>query len=78
MQEGEVKEPAGQAGAQPAKVQPVPIDVPAQVFQTYLEDLQAAGASEELVARLRTVLLVDKVYTERAINAAIFPEVWDL
>lgn len=73
-----MKQPAGQAAAEPAKARPVPIDVPAQVFRTYLEDLQAAGASEELVARLRKVLLIDKAYTERAINTAIFPEVWDL
>lgn len=49
-------------------------DVPAQVFETFLQSLGEAGMSAELVARLRKTLLEDKVFTERALKDAIFGE----
>jgi hypothetical protein len=49
-------------------------DVPAQVFEKFLEALAGAGASVELAARLRKVLLEEKSFTERALRAAILPE----
>jgi len=67
------------AAPKPAEAeQREPIDVPELVFSTYLQDLEAAGAAPELVARLRKVLLADKTYTERAINDALFPPSLDL
>lgn len=49
-------------------------DVPAQVFEKFLQDLATAGVSAELVDRLRKALLQEKVFTERALIAAIFGE----
>jgi hypothetical protein len=49
-------------------------DVPAQVFEKFLQELAAAGVSTELVKRLHKVLLEEKVFTERALTAAIFGE----
>ena len=55
-----------------------PSDVPAHVFESFLQALEASGASAELVARLRKTLLVDKVFTDKAFKEALFPEPWDL
>lgn len=55
-----------------------PGDVPAHVFESFLQALESNSASIELVARLRKTLLVDKVFTEKALKEAIFPETWDL
>jgi hypothetical protein len=49
-------------------------DVPAQVFEKFLEALGDAGESAELVARLRKALLEEKKFTERALKEAILPE----
>lgn len=55
-----------------------PSNVPAYVFQSFLQALEADGASAELVARLRKTLLVDKVFSDKALKEALFPETWDL
>jgi tripartite-type tricarboxylate transporter receptor subunit TctC len=49
-------------------------DVPAQVFEKFLQALRNASASAELVARLRKTLLEDKKFTERALKEAILVE----
>jgi hypothetical protein len=49
-------------------------DVPSLVFGKFLEDLARAGASAELITRLRTALLEDKTFTERALREAILNE----
>jgi len=47
------------------------LDVPAQVFEKFLQDLSGAGVSVEMVARLRKTLLVDKKFTERVLKEAV-------
>lgn len=49
-------------------------DVPAQVFEKFLQALGGAGASAELVARLRKALLEDRTFTERALRSAVLGE----
>ena len=49
-------------------------DVPAQVFEKFLQALGEAGASAELVARLRKTLLEDRTFTERALKEAVLAE----
>jgi len=49
-------------------------DVPAQVFEEFLQALGGAGASTELVIRLRKALLEDKTFTERALKEAVLAE----
>lgn len=49
-------------------------DVPAQVFEEFLRALGDAGASAELVARLRKALLEDRTFTERALKLAVIGE----
>jgi hypothetical protein len=49
-------------------------DVPAQVFEKFLQALEDTGAPAELVARLRKTLLEDKAFTERALKEAILAE----
>lgn len=49
-------------------------DVPGRVFEKFLQALGDAGASAELVARLRKTLLEDKKFTERALKEAVLPE----
>ncbi len=49
-------------------------DVPKQVFEKYLEALEGARVSSELITRLRKTLLDDKTYTERALKAAVLGE----
>ncbi|NQS98749.1 MAG: hypothetical protein HQ591_09865 [candidate division Zixibacteria bacterium] len=49
-------------------------DVPAQVFEKFLQALEGAGASVELVARFRKTLLEDETFTERALKEAVLPE----
>ncbi len=48
--------------------------VPEQVFEKYLEALEGAGVSAELITRLRKALLEDKTYTERTLKAAVLGE----
>jgi len=49
-------------------------DVPAQVFAKYLEAMAAAGASGELIARLRKTLLEERIFTESALKTAVLGE----
>jgi len=49
-------------------------DVPAQVFEKFFQALADAGVSAELIARLRKTLLDDKLFTERALKAAVLGE----
>jgi hypothetical protein len=49
-------------------------DVPAQVFEEFLQALGSAGGSAELVARLRKALLEDRSFTERALKSAVLGE----
>ena len=49
-------------------------DVPAQVFERFLECLAQSAESAELVARLRKALLEDKTFTERALKEAVLTE----
>ena len=50
------------------------VDVPARVFEKYLQALVDAKASPEVISRLRATLLEDKNFTERALKEAIFGE----
>jgi len=50
------------------------VDVPARVFEKYLQALVEAKASPEVISRLRATLLEDKRFTERALKDAIFGE----
>jgi tripartite-type tricarboxylate transporter receptor subunit TctC len=49
-------------------------DVPTRVFEKFLEALDEASASTDLVARLRKTLLEDKKFTERALKEAVLAE----
>ncbi|HUW71185.1 MAG TPA: hypothetical protein VMX33_13225 [bacterium] len=49
-------------------------DIPTQVFERFLSEMESAGASSEIIVRLRKTLLVDQVYTEIALKAAILGE----
>ena len=51
-----------------------PPDVPAQVFEQFLQALGGTGASSELIARLRKALLDDRTFTERALKTAVLGE----
>ncbi|TAK86139.1 MAG: hypothetical protein EPO20_08005 [Betaproteobacteria bacterium] len=55
-----------------------PADIPAVVFESFLQALEASGASVDLVTRLRKTLLVDKNFTDKALKEALFPETWEL
>lgn len=57
----------------PSKMEATP-DVPAQVFEKFLQALGGTGASVELVARLRKALLEDRTFTERALKSAVLGE----
>ncbi len=49
-------------------------DVPAQVFEKFLQALGGTGVPTELIARLRKTLLEDKTFTERALKEAVLAE----
>ena len=49
-------------------------EVPARVFEEFLQALEKVGVSSELVARFRKTLLEDKVFTETALKEAVFGE----
>ena len=49
-------------------------DVPAQIFEKFLQGLESKDVSADLVARLRKILLEDKMFTERALKDAILAE----
>lgn len=57
----------------PCRVDETP-EVPAQIFESFLQDLAGAGASADLVARLRKTLLVEQTFTERALTIAVLGE----
>ena len=52
-------------------------EVPVQVFKKFLEALENAGASVELVARLSKSLLEDRTFTEIALKEAVLGEELD-
>ena len=49
-------------------------DVPTQVFEKFLQVLVDAGASVELVSRLRKTLLEDKKFTDSALQEAVLAD----
>ena len=49
-------------------------DVPKQVFQKFLENVEAAGGNVEMVSRLKTTLLEKCDFSEEALESAIFGE----
>lgn len=46
-------------------------DVPIQIFQKFLAELEANGVSAEVVARLRKTLLEEQKLTQNALRAAV-------
>ena len=50
------------------------VDIPARVFEKYLQALVEAKVSPEVISRLRKTLLEDKSFTERALKDAVFGE----
>jgi hypothetical protein len=50
------------------------VDIPARVFEKYLQALVDAKASPEVISRLRATLLEEKSFTERALKDAVFGE----
>jgi hypothetical protein len=50
------------------------VDIPARVFEKYLQALVEAKASPEVISRLRKTLLENKTFTERALREAVFGE----
>jgi len=53
---------------------PALLDIPAQVFTSFLQSLSESGAAPELVDRLRTTLLKNKVFSDRALKDAVLGE----
>lgn len=53
-------------------------EVPRQVFEKFLDELQQADLPEKTVERLRKVLLEQPDFTEAAIAAALAPDSDDL
>jgi hypothetical protein len=49
-------------------------DVPARVFEKFLSDLAGAGLPADLIARLRTTLIEQRAFGERALKAAVLAE----
>lgn len=49
-------------------------DVPALVFETFLQALDSAHLPAELIAQLHRTLLEEKTFTERALKGAILTE----
>ncbi len=49
-------------------------DVPAHVFEKFLQALGDVNVSAELVARLRKALLEERTFTERTLTAAVLGE----
>ena len=50
------------------------LDVPAEIFEKFLQALREAAVPDELVARLRKVLVVERTFTDRALKAAVLGE----
>ena len=49
-------------------------DVPTQVFERFLQALEVAGSSVELVSNLRKTLIHNKTFTEQALKNAVLGE----
>ncbi len=49
-------------------------DVPAQVFEKFLQTLGETGVSAEIIRRLRKALLEERTLTERTLTAAVLGE----
>lgn len=49
-------------------------EVPTQIFETFLQNLESSGVSSQLAKRLRNTLLEEHAYTERALKTAILGE----
>lgn len=49
-------------------------EVPRQVFQKFVDELRAGGIPEDVLERLRKVLLDDRNLTEGAIRGALLPD----
>ncbi len=49
-------------------------DVPAQVFEKFLADLAAAGLPKAMIGRLRTTLIDERAFSDRALRAAVLAE----
>jgi hypothetical protein len=49
-------------------------DVPAEVFEQFLQALGRASAPAKLITRLRKTLLEDKTFNDRSLKAAILGE----
>lgn len=49
-------------------------DIPTRVFEEFLDALRGAGEDAVVVDQLRQTLLVDRVFTDRALRAALVPE----
>jgi hypothetical protein len=46
-------------------------DVPAQVYESFLQALENSGAPPEQITRLRKTLLEDQAFTEAALKEAV-------
>ena len=53
--------------------QPGDLGVPAQVFRSFIEAV-GGDVPAEVAPRLRKTLIEDRIFTERALRAAIFGE----
>jgi hypothetical protein len=49
-------------------------DVPTRVFDEFIDALKAANVPDELVSRLRNVLLEQPTFTDNALKAAVLGE----
>lgn len=49
-------------------------DVPAQIFEQFLQALSDTGMSVELIARLRKTLVEDRTFSDGALKTAVFGE----
>ena len=50
------------------------VDIPARVFDKFLQALVDCKVSPEVISRLRTTLLEKKIFTERALKEAVLGE----
>lgn len=49
-------------------------DVPAMVFEKFLSDLATAKVSADVIKRLRTTLLEERSFTDRALKSAVLTD----
>ena len=50
------------------------VDIPTQIFESFLSELESTGASSEMIGRLRKTLLEDCILTEGALKTAVLGE----